>query len=286
MGATFARRARVSQTLTLLIAMSVIVIMGWPGAAATRVDVAAPSPLPGADRPAAAAVKVVLYGDSLAWEAQDSFRATLAARGITDVTTKTLGGTAICDWLPQMPQDRAALHPDAVVVEFSGNALTPCMEGDMGVPLSGLAFFEKYADDAQQVLRIFGSDGTAVYFAGAPVSLSAERTHDPNTGRLNRLYGLLAHSYRNSRYVDAGTAVTVHGHWTKTLPCLPTEPCSGDRDSSGRLVNIVRAPDGTHFCPTAPAAVRGVTNKCRVWSSGAYRYGIAMASLIVGGRAG
>jgi hypothetical protein len=51
------------------------------------------------------------------------------------------------------------------------------------------------------------------------------------------------------------------------------------------LVNIVRAPDGAHFCPTAPAAVRGVTNKCQVYSSGAYRYGVALASFILGGRA-
>jgi hypothetical protein len=284
-GTTFPRRARVTQSLTLLIAISVAVIAGWPNPAGTRVHVADPSHLEGADRPPRAAATVILYGDSLAWEAQDSFRAALAARGISDVTTETLGGTAICDWLPQMRHDRAVLQPDAVVVEFSGNALTPCMRGDMGAPLSGQAYFEKYADDAQQVLRIFGSGGTSVYFVGAPISLRAERAHDPTTRRLNQLYALLVDNYPNSRYIDAGAAVTDRGHWTKTLPCLPKEPCSGDRDTSGRLVNIVRAPDGTHFCPTAAAAVRGVTNKCQVWSSGAYRYGIAMASLIVGGLA-
>jgi hypothetical protein len=270
--------------LALLIAISVTVIVGWPNAPATRLHVAAPSHVDGAEQRPRATVKVILYGDSLAWEAQDSFRAALAARGISDVTTETLGGTAICDWLPRMPHDRAVLQPDAVVVEFSGNALTPCMKGNMGVPLSGQAYFEKYADDAQQVLRIFGPGGTTVYFAGAPISLTAERAHDPKSTRLNQLYALLVGDYPNSRYIDAGAAVMDHGHWTKTLPCLPQEPCSGDRDPSGRLVNIVRASDGTHFCPTAPAAVRGVTNKCLVWSSGAYRYGIAMASSIVGGR--
>jgi hypothetical protein len=283
MGRTFPGRPRVSQALTLLIALSVTVIVGWPEAAATGVHVADASHVDGGDRLPRTPVKVILYGDSLAWEAQDSFRAALATRGISDVTTKTLGGTAICDWLPQMRHDRAVLQPDAVVVEFSGNALTPCMKGDMGAPLSGEAYFEKYADDAQQVLDIFGSAGTTVYFAGSPISLTAERAHDPRSGRLNQLYALLVANYPNSRYIDAGASVTDHGHWTKTLPCLPKEPCSGDRDPSGRLVNIVRAPDGTHFCPTAAAAVRGVTDKCRVWSSGAYRYGTTMASFIVGG---
>jgi hypothetical protein len=284
MGTTFARRTRVSQALSLLIAISVTVIVGWPDAASTRVHVADASHFEAASRPRRASVKVVLYGDSLAWEAQDSFRGALAARGISDVTTHTLGGTAICDWLPQMRHDRAALNPDVVVVEFSGNALTPCMRGDMGVPLSGQAYFEKYADDAQQILRIFGSGSTTVYFAGAPISLNAERAHDPETRRLNELYAVVVASQPDSRYIDAGTAVTDHGHWTKSLPCLPKEPCTGGRDPSGRLVNIVRAPDGTHFCPTAPAAVRGVTNRCPVWSSGAYRYGTALASFIVGGR--
>jgi hypothetical protein len=285
MGTTFSRRAHLSKALALLIAISVALIVGWPGGASTDVHVADPSRPGGAYRLPRRVSKVILYGDSLAWEAKDAFRAALAARGIRDVTAETLGGTAICDWLPEMRHDRDAVHPDAVVVEFSGNALTPCMRGNMGVPLSGLPYFEKYADDAQQVLRIFGSGGTAVYFAGAPISLTAERSHDPNTRRLNELYGLLVAGQPSSRYIDAGAAVTDHGHWTKTLPCLPQEPCSGDRGPSGRLVNIVRAPDGAHFCPTGPPAVRGVTSKCSVWSSGAYRYGTAMANFIVGEQA-
>jgi hypothetical protein len=47
-------------------------------------------------------------------------------------------------------------------------------------------------------------------------------------------------------------------------------------------VNVVRAPDGAHFCPGAPAAVRGVTVACPVWSSGAWRFGNSMAAAVVG----
>ena len=50
----------------------------------------------------------------------------LASAG-ADVKTRTFGGTAICDFLEQMRADASELEPDAVVIEFSGNALTPCV---------------------------------------------------------------------------------------------------------------------------------------------------------------
>jgi hypothetical protein len=64
---------------------------------------------------------VILYGDSLAWEAQDHFRRALRTAGIREVSTETFGGTAICDWLSQMRRDAVVIHPRVVVVEFSGN---------------------------------------------------------------------------------------------------------------------------------------------------------------------
>jgi len=44
---------------------------------------------------------------------------------------------------------------------------------------------------------------------------------------------------------------------------------------------VVRAPDGAHFCPIGAAAREGVVDPCAVWSSGAYRYGSAMAGAVV-----
>jgi hypothetical protein len=98
--------------------------------ATSRVQMAAE---PQADR------HVVLYGDSLAWQSQECFVARLASAGLTQVTTRTFGGTAICDRLGQMRADATDIHPDAVVAEFSGNALTPCMKAPDGRPLSGAA---------------------------------------------------------------------------------------------------------------------------------------------------
>jgi hypothetical protein len=224
---------------------------------------------------------VVLYGDSLASESRAFFVAALAGAGMTKVTIRAFGGTAICDWLAQMRLDEAALHPNAVVVEFSGNALTPCMRNPDGTVLPGAPYFHKYGVDAATVLRIFTPGHPLVFFAGAPISRSAERSHDPTTDILHAIYAGQAKSTPYGRYIDAGASVLLRGHWTKTLPCLLTEPCTGGRDANGTPVNVVRAPDGAHFSPGAPPAVHGVTTGCRVWSSGAWRFGNAMAAPVI-----
>jgi hypothetical protein len=225
--------------------------------------------------------RVALYGDSLAWQARVEFSAALAEGGITQVTTRTFGGTAICDWLPQMRADQAHLRPNAVVIEFSGNAFTPCMKDPAGRPLSSPAYFMRYSDDARTVVAIFARDDALVYFAGSPIGRQAEQSHDQNVARLDHVYATIAATDLNTRYIDAGAAVLDHGHWTGTLPCLRKEPCSGGTDPSGRRVNVVRAPDGSHFCPSAPPAVLGVTDACPVYSSGAYRYATAMAAPVI-----
>ena len=224
--------------------------------------------------------RVVLYGDSLAWEARDFFTGALAGAFITQVTTRTFGGTAICDWLGQMRADAASLRPDAVVVEFSGNALTPCMRAPNGSALTGATYFQKYASDSAAVLDIFSPRHALVFFVGAPISQDAERAGDRTALTLHTLYAALARSTPYGRYIDAGASVLAGGRWTASLPCLPTEPCMG-RDAIGTPVNVVRAPDGVHFCPSALPAVRGVTAPCSVWASGSWRFGNAMAAPVI-----
>ena len=228
-------------------------------------------------------VSVVLYGDSLAWEAEQEFTQALHGAGIVRVWTRTFGGTAICDWFDEMEADVDQIQPSVVVIEFSGNALTPCMMDEHGISL-GLdreAHRAKYREDAGRVLEIFGPSGAHVVFAGAPISLRGEETPDPASRWFNQLYASLPIWFADASYVDAGASVLRNGRWTETLPCLPSEPCLGGTDADGVAVNVVRAPDGGHFCPGAPDSVRGVTTACSVWSSGAYRYGNAMAGSVL-----
>jgi hypothetical protein len=223
----------------------------------------------------------VLYGDSLSSQARQFFVHALSQSGITKVTTRTYGGTAICDWLAQMRSDATTVHPDEVVVQFSGNDLTPCMRGPGNKQLQGAAYFNKYESDASQVLKIFGPEHTLVFFAGSPISRSEQEAHNAGPLELNAMFTEIAQFSAYGRYIDAGASVLRDGHWTQTLPCLAKEPCTGGRDAHGTPVNVVRAPDGGHFCPGAPHAVGGVTSPCNVWSSGAWRFGNAMAIPVI-----
>jgi hypothetical protein len=224
---------------------------------------------------------VILYGDSLAWEAEDAFVGAFAGRSDVQVLTRTYGGTAICDWFDEMRADAAALAPGAVVLEFSGNNLTPCMQDAAGRGLTDDAYWERYRADARTAIEIFAPSKTRIFLVGAPLSQHQQLTGDFHGGMVNAMYSEIADQYTGADYVDAGAAVLDHGRWTSTLPCLPKEPCTGGTDLLDRGFNVVRAPDGGHFCPAAEEAKRGVVEACPVWSSGAYRYGIAMAAPVL-----
>lgn len=214
---------------------------------------------------------VALYGDSLSWEARELFVAELASRApAAPVTVRTHGGTALCDWLDQMRADAAGLAGGVAVVQFSGNNFTPCMLDRSGVGLTGESLVDRYRADAETAIAVFRSTGTTVLLAGAPIVDS----------ELNAMYGELAERHDGVVYVPAGDAVFDGGRWTATLPCLPGEPCEGGVDASGTPVNVVRAPDALHFCPTG-AEGRGPDDDCPVWSSGAYRFALALAAPVI-----
>jgi hypothetical protein len=217
---------------------------------------------------------VVLYGDSLAWEARDAFVMSFAGRA--EVAVRTFGGTAICDWLETMAADAVRMQPGVVVVEFSGNNFTSCMLGPDGAGLRDGALVDRYRADAESVIALFVHHGTQVVFAGSPTAGAAS-----DRPVLNQVYERLADEHDGVHYVDAGAAVLDEGRWTATLPCLPAEPCEGGVDADGTPVSAVRAPDGMHFCPVDSDAVDGVTGACPVWSSGAFRFGAAMAAPVV-----
>jgi hypothetical protein len=53
---------------------------------------------------------------------------------------------------------------------------------------------------------------------------------------------------------------------------------SPSRGANG--TNVVRAPDGAHFCPDGTPATAGVTGPCDEYSPGAFRFALAMESAV------
>jgi len=229
-----------------------------------------------ATRPASggAPVKVVLFGDSLAYQAASYFDELVQAHGTATVTNFVFGGTAACDWLPDMR--RVALtRPQAVVMEFSGNTFTSCMAG---CPPESSSAVSKYCADVSAAIRLFLSVGTHVFLDGTPISYEQSISHDRHWNDLNRSFAALAAKDRQGvTYVDAGRAVEgPGGAFTWTLPCLPTEPCTGPT-VAGVRTNVVRSPDGGHLCLVANGNAPG----CGSYSSGAFRFASAMATPVI-----
>ena len=156
-----------------------------------------------ATRPASghAPTRVVLFGDSLAYQAAPYFDQLVQAHGSVNVTDFVFGGTAACDWLPDMRRV-ARLRPQAVVMEFSGNAFTSCMGG---CPPESSSAISKYCVDVSAAIHLFVAVGTRVFLAGTPISYGQSVAHDRHWNDLNRAFASLAKEYpRNVTYVDAG----------------------------------------------------------------------------------
>jgi hypothetical protein len=214
---------------------------------------------------------VAVFGDSLANQAAPYYRTLIHGTSVTWLSYNSYGGTAICDWLPAMRRIAAGDHPDAVEIEFSGNAFTPCMTG--AYPPS-TAFYAKYRADAETAVRIFLSVGARVILIGAPITRSQQGS--PNWETLDSEYAQIAKADpRRVTYVDAGAVVEGPGHrYVQTLPCLAHESCSGPVVDGVRS-NVVRSPDGVHFCPIVSG-----TGRCPVYSSGAFRFADAMVKAL------
>ena len=217
------------------------------------------------DLPPPGPPRIALYGDSLGMEAGPYFTY-LAQEAGASTLVRTYGGLAVCDFLQDMASDAASWQPTAAVLEFSGDNFTPCMDGD---PIGSAQYYAKYRSDLQSAIDIFRPYGTEVFLTGVPYD--ALPAANGNVSNLNQLFASVAAANPGVTYVDAGQAVMANGAFTQTLPCLPFEPCTGPSGT-----NIVRSPDGVHFCPTGDTTIEGYFEVCNVYSSGAFRFAAAM----------
>jgi len=258
------RRHEVRERGAWVITVAVVfLVMGCSGAV--------PATRPASGR---APVQVVLFGDSLAYQAMTYFDQLIQAHATATVTDFVFGGTAACDWLPDMRRI-APTRPQAVVMEFSGNTFTSCMGG---CPPESSSAVSKYCVDVSAAIHLFLTVGTHVFLDGTPISYGQSVSDDRHWNDLNRAFAALAARYpRRVTYVDAGRAVEgPGGAFTWTLPCLPTEPCTGPT-VAGVRTNVVRSPDGSHLCLIDNGNAPG----CASYSSGAFRLASAMATPVI-----
>lgn len=219
-------------------------------------------------------LRVVVYGDSLTTEATPYLHGIVNQVAGSDVLVRGAPGGATCDLFDLMAHDARTVRPAFVVVQFSGNNLTACMQDRQGRALTGAAWLAKYRADTIRAIQLLRPMRAPIWLATSPISMLAERQGAEDVHRLAAMFREVAASRPGVHVTDAGRAVLDGGrHWSRTLPCLPSEPCYGGVDTSARRANIVRAPDGAHFCPTPKASP---TADCPVWSSGALRFALGL----------
>ena len=190
--------------------------------------------------------QVDLFGDSLGYQAEPYLDMFFAQTHDYTVSNYTYGGTATCDWLSTMAV-AAAERPQAALLVFSGNAFTPCMDG---VTSPQPPVLRPLHHLHEQAIGIFSAVGAHVFLVGTPVDESSVAGWD----HLDDIYRQLAQANPLTvTFVDAGASVeTATGGFTWALPCMSIEPSCG-RDGT----NVVRSPDGIHFCPDGTPASQG-----------------------------
>jgi hypothetical protein len=254
---------------------------------------------------------VIVYGDSLTFQSASYVNAVVAQqRPGWRVIDRDLGGSALCDWLPAMAAD-SGLNARVVVIQFSGNALTPCMAG---LSVDTPPWVAKYQADAETAAALWTARGVKLLFVGNPRGVCSSMPHPLDVG-----YQTVAGKYgatfsdapEQSLTVDSGTlgsgqpvsslgppgtqsAVTVEPQvraasaWPCSpplnpgrvfafeMPCLPSDTANGVCGQD--LPNFARVRDGTpsapggHFCTPVPGP-----DPCPGYSSGVFRFGGAIA---------
>ena len=232
-------------------------------------------------------LRVELWGDSISAQAAPNISFALGLGGKVVSRLHTFGGSALCDWFSDMrnemdPANPEAFHPQVVVIQFSGDAFTPCMHDANGVAYSGQALVDKYAVDSGLVIALFGRVNIPVYFVSTPVSAGQAAQGYVGLMPIDAMFSKLPARYpagHIARYIDGASPLEWHGRYSATLPCLAWEACTG-RWPDGTKTVVVRQADGTHFCPVAETVNPDGSKTCPVFMPGAQRFATAIAGPI------
>jgi hypothetical protein len=220
---------------------------------------------------------VLYFGDSLAAETGDTLTEQLEATGQVTVSTSSFPGMALCDFLevPDAAMNAADRiyarvlneRPDVVVLQFWGNAFTPCISG---AGFATEAYYNQYfwnalnaaiqvdaAADAAQIPRptiVWVLQGPQKYDPPLPAGTQSRPE------RLNGIYSFAA-AYSGDVVSDAGFHVSLAAsylpqpgdryRWTQYLPCTDAERGTAlctHPEAFGGVTQIHKDADTVHFC--------------------------------------
>ena len=224
------------------------------------------SPTTATAQPGPVLPRVDVWGDSLTVQSGDALRVQGRAHGLA-VTVSAYVGLAPCD-LARFVLRSLVRPPAAVVLAFTGNNITPCMQR-AGKPLTGAAYYAEYESVVGQLVAAATARRIPVIVV-APPAFPANENH-PDRVALAELYRRLVAAHPGARYVALGPAISPHG-FSRTLACLPGETAAlGCRGG----VITVRSGNGIHLDEPRPVPCPDGSTGC-TYSAGGHRYANAI----------
>ena len=221
---------------------------------------------------------VYIIGDSITFEAQTHVLAALRPTGWRANVT-ALPGKAPCDYLPILTRELKRLRPNTVVIQTFGNALSPCMRDERNrlMQIGSDPYLDRYSRDLTRLMRAATERARRVILL-EPIP-SGVSTFEAAREHLSKLLRNIAARFQNAEYSSApNQAVTVGGRYTLLMPCLAEE--QSRRDCRNNLIQVRESFVQVHFCPLPYLHTGDVEKGCHQYSSGAVRYGRAIATLI------
>lgn len=214
---------------------------------------------------------VAFYGDSLMYEARHAVRREFSSG---PMLIRSRPGKAPCDLLSLLRRDLERSRLRLVVLETVGNGATQCM--DSNVALGTQSFQESFVDGVRGFARSTQRAGVPLLIVDPPPIGGLVAAQDrPLTALGRRLRTELGDEALVRFTSRPRESVSLDDAFSRTLPCLPSE-----RDSTACRNGEITIRDpylGVHFCPVTYANHAELVRGCPKYSSGAERFGRALA---------
>jgi hypothetical protein len=221
------------------------------------------------------------YGDSLTYETTPTVAARFASKPSWRVTVRAYPYVALCDMVGWLQADLVSgARPTIITVETHGGDSTPCMDEPDGTQIvrDSPDYYAHYRADFDAFFAAATSIGARVVVFATPPDKAATSQIEQNT--LTAIATTEAGLFHGVSISKAGRTALGGNRWRQTERCVAIETAAMGCDTTTDQI-IVRAPDTVHFCPTGYADLNALLAGCPIYSSGAYRYGRALASAIV-----